>query len=47
MKDLMKQMNGRQGNTEQRVSKIWGILIGVGLVGGTGVGLGIKTLFGG
>ena len=47
IKELLSVQNSRIGKNEQKISKIWGILIGVGAIGGTGLGLGIKTLLGG
>lgn len=50
VKDLIgviQIQNGRIGKNEQHISRIWGILIGVGAVGGTGLGFGIKTMLGG
>lgn len=44
---LIKTQNKRIGKAEGRINKIWGILIGVGVVGGTGLGFGINNLFGG
>ena len=46
-KQLIIDQNDRVRKSEQKISKIWGILIGVGAVGGTGLGFGIKSLFGG
>lgn len=43
----VRAQNSRLGKNEQKVSKIVGVLIGLGIVGGTGLGLGIKTLLGG
>ena len=42
----IKDQNTRVRKNEVKISKIWGILIGVGVIGGTGLGLGIKTLIG-
>ena len=47
VKEFIKAQNGRIGKVEQKTNIIWGILIGVGAIGGTGVGLGIKALLGG
>ncbi len=47
LKELAKSQNNRVRKNEQKISKIWGILIGVGALGGTGVGFGVKALFGG
>ena len=44
-KALLLTQNKRIGKVENRVSKIWGILIGIGSVGAiTGAVIGIKTL---
>ena len=45
--ELIVSQNNRVGKAERKISQIWGILIGIGAVGGTGLGLGIKTLVGG
>jgi len=47
LRKLLLSQNTRIGRSEQKISKIWGILIGVGAVGGTGLGIGIKELLGG
>ena len=47
IKEYLKTQNGRIGKVEQKTSKLWGVLIGVGAVGGTGLGIGIKSLLGG
>ena len=44
--ELLKLQNCRIRRNEQKISKIWGILIGIGAVGGTGLGMGIKQLLG-
>ena len=46
IKELILAQNKRLGKAEQKISKIWGILIGIGAVGGTGLGMGIKSLLG-
>ncbi len=43
---LLKTQNGRIASAEGKINKIWGVLIGVGAVGGTGLGFGIKSLLG-
>ena len=47
VRKLLLVMTSRVGKTEQKVSKMWGILIGVGAIGGTGLGIGINQLIGG
>lgn len=48
IKELVQLQNDRIRKNEQKISKIWGILIGIGAIGGvTGAGFGIKTLIGG
>ncbi len=42
---VVREQNARIRKNEQKISKIWGILIGIGALGGTGIGLGIKALF--
>ncbi len=44
---LVREQNKRVGKVEGKVNKMWGILIGIGVVGGTGLGFGINNLFGG
>ncbi len=43
----VKEQNKRVGKAEAKINKIWGVLIGIGAVGGTGLGLGINQLIGG
>lgn len=43
----VKEQNKRIGKNERRISKVWGILIGVGAVGGTGLGFGLSNFLGG
>ena len=50
VKELVREVklqNTRIRKSEKRIAYIWGILIGLGIAGGTGVGLGIKALIGG
>ncbi len=50
MKDLVvtvKKQNARIGKTENGISKLKGILIGVGILGGGGTGIGLWQIFGG
>lgn len=47
VKELLQKQNSRVRKNEQRISKIWGILIGVSVLGGSGIGLAIKDFFGG
>ena len=47
IKELLQTQNKRISKAEGKVNKIWGVLIGVGAVGGTGLGIGIKSLLGG
>ena len=46
IKENGKTLNGRLGKAEGKINKMWGILIGIGAVGGTGLGMGIKSLLG-
>ena len=46
IKDLVREQNKRIRKNEQKISKIWGILIGVGVLGGSGLGVGISQLLG-
>ncbi len=43
----VKEQNSRIRKNEVRISRIVGILIGMSVLGGTGIGLGVKTLLGG
>ena len=47
VKELLKSQNKRIGKSEQKISKIWGILIGVGILGGGGLGVSLAQLLGG
>ena len=50
VKELVKEVrnqNTRIRRNEKKVAYIWGILVGLGVAGGTGIGLGIKALIGG
>jgi len=47
VKELIRAQNTRIRKNEQRISKIWGVMIGIGVLGGSGVGLGISRLIGG
>ena len=50
VKELVKEVrnqNTRIRKNEKKIAYIWGILVGLGAAGGTGIGLGIKALIGG
>ena len=50
VKELVKEVrnqNTRIRKNEKKIAYIWGILVGLGIAGGTGIGLGIKALIGG
>ena len=47
VKKLILDQNTRIRRNEQKIMKIWGIMIGVGAVGGTGLGIGIKQILSG
>ena len=47
VKAILTLQNSRIRKNELRITKIWGILIGIGALGGAGIGLGIKSLLGG
>jgi len=47
VKELLKEQNKRIGKNEGKVSKLQGILIGVGVIGTGGLGVGISQLIGG
>jgi len=44
---IVKLQNFRIRKTEKRIAYIWGILVGVGVIGGAGVGISLKVLIGG
>lgn len=44
IKDLLKAQNGRVQTNRNSISKIKGILIGLGVLGSSGVGMGIAQL---
>lgn len=49
VKDLVKlviDQNDRVRKGEQKISKIWGILIGVGTASGIAIGIGSRVLMG-
>ena len=46
IKEILTSQNKRIGKSEGKINKIWGILIGIGAVGGTGLGIGIKQILG-
>ena len=46
VKDIIVLQNTRIRKNEQRISKIWGILIGFGALGGGGLGISLSRLLG-
>jgi len=46
LKKILLSQNDRIRKNEQRIFKIWGILIGVGAIGGSGLGVGLSKLWG-
>ena len=47
IKELVGNQNNRIRKNEVKIGKMWGILIGICAVGGTGLGIGIKELLSG
>ena len=44
IKELLKTQNGRVQNNRASISKLKGIMIGLGLLGSSGVGMGVVQL---
>lgn len=47
IKKILLSQNTRIRDNERRIYKIWGILIGLGAIGGSGLGIGLSKLIGG
>ena len=43
--EVVKKQNSRISVNEQKIGKVWGVLIGSGVISGAALGFGIRTLF--
>ena len=44
IKIMVRKQNDRVRKNERHIAKIWGVIIGCGALGGTGIGLSLKAL---